>query len=112
MTTMRFLAAATIGLWLSAAQAAPVATHMGPVQGVASDGVESFKGIPYAQPPVGKLRWRAPVAPHRWSHVLKADHYAHDCMQLPFPSDAAPLGVAPAEDCLYLNILRPAAARC
>ena len=110
MTMMRFLATATIGLWLSGVQAAPVATRLGLVQGVGSAGVESFKGIPFAQPPVGKLRWRAPVAASRWSPVLKADHFGHDCMQFPFPSDAAPLGVAPAEDCLYLNIWRPATA--
>ena len=110
MTMMRILATAALGLWLSGAVAAPVATRSGPVQGVTSADVETFKGIPFAQPPVGKLRWRAPVAASRWAHVRKADHFGHDCMQFPFPSDAAPLGVAPGEDCLYLNIWRPAAS--
>lgn len=101
-------AAATLALWLPLAHAAPVATQQGPVQGVLAGDVETFKGIPFAKPPVGNLRWRAPVAAGHRAHVLKADHFGHDCAQLPFPSDAAPLGETPAEDCLYLNIWRPA----
>ncbi|WP_267389376.1 carboxylesterase family protein [Sphingomonas sp. GC_Shp_3] len=46
----------------------------------------------------------------RWTTVHDASQYAADCMQLPFPSDAAPLGNAPSEDCLYANIWRPAGA--
>jgi para-nitrobenzyl esterase len=109
MPVVKTLATAALGLWMSCVSAAPVVTRLGPVQGVRSAEVESFKGIPYAQPPVGKLRWRAPVAPARWQHVFKADHFGSDCMQFPFPGDAAPLGVTPAEDCLYLNVWRPAA---
>jgi para-nitrobenzyl esterase len=73
--------------------------------------VDTFLGIPYAAPPVGALRWRAPQAARHWSGVRPARHYGHDCMQTPFPSDAAPLGVKPAEDCLYLNVWRPAGAK-
>ena len=109
MTIKRILATAGLGLWIACAHAAPVATKLGLVQGVRSGEVEIFKGIPFARPPVGQLRWQAPVAPARWQHVLKADHFGHDCMQFPFPSDAAPLGVTPAEDCLYVNVWRPAA---
>jgi para-nitrobenzyl esterase len=86
----------------------PVALDTGPVQGVVQDGVTSFKGIPYAAPPVGELRWRPPQPAANWPAVRKADSYGADCMQLPFPSDAAPLGVTPAEDCLYTNVWKPA----
>lgn len=88
----------------------PVKTVSGPVSGVTADGVESFKGIPFAAPPVGDLRWRAPQPAANWTHTLKADHYGHDCMQEPFGGDAAPLGTTPSEDCLVLNVWRPAGA--
>jgi para-nitrobenzyl esterase len=81
----------------------------GRVAGTAEGGVESWKGIPFARPPVGALRWRAPQPVPRWRGVFQATAYKHDCMQLPFPSDAAPLGTPPSEDCLYLNVWRPSA---
>ena len=87
---------------------APVKTVSGPVSGVTADGVESFKGIPFAAPPVGDLRWRAPQPAAKWATTFKADHYGHDCMQEPFGGDAAPLGTTPSEDCLVLNVWRPA----
>ncbi|MGA7158390.1 MAG: carboxylesterase family protein [Acidobacteriaceae bacterium] len=90
------------------AQAGPVRIDSGKLQGVTQGGVESFKGVPFAAPPVGELRWRAPQPVKPWKGVRKADTYSPDCMQVPFPSDAAPLGTAPAEDCLYLNVWRPA----
>lgn len=100
-------------LWGALASAAPaspgpVRTESGRVLGVAKDGVVSWKGVPFAAPPVGERRWRAPEPAPAWKGVRKADSYAHDCMQLPFPSDAAPLGTPPAEDCLYLNVWAPA----
>ncbi|MBB5317080.1 carboxylesterase/lipase family protein [Tunturibacter empetritectus] len=85
-----------------------VNTESGPVTGATADGVISYKGIPYAAPPVGELRWRAPQPPAKWSAPLPATAYGHDCMQLPFPSDAAPLGTPPAEDCLVINVWAPA----
>jgi para-nitrobenzyl esterase len=100
--------------WVSARADKPfppqVTVESGGVEGVAADGVLSFKGIPFAAPPVGDLRWRPPQPAAKWSGVRKADAYGHDCMQLPFPSDAAPLGTPPAEDCLVLNVWRPASA--
>jgi para-nitrobenzyl esterase len=62
-----------------------------------------FEGIPYAQPPVGDLRWLAPRPPHQWSGVLKADHFSDGCAQN-FPKADFPR----SEDCLYLNIWTPA----
>jgi para-nitrobenzyl esterase len=87
--------------------AAPVRTESGLVSGTVADGVRSWKGIAFAAPPVGGLRWRAPRPPVPWTGVKQATAYANDCMQLPFPSDAAPLGTPPAEDCLYLNVWAP-----
>jgi hypothetical protein len=85
-----------------------VQTDAGAVRGRTVDGGVAFKGMPFAAPPVGPLRWRAPQPAPRWRAVRDAGAYGHDCMQLPFPSDAAPLGTAPAEDCLYANVWRPA----
>ena len=93
------------------AQGQTVATESGKVAGSTVDGIASWKGIPFAAPPVGPLRWRAPQPAARWSGVRAATDYGHDCMQLPFPSDAAPLGTTPAEDCLTVNVWKPAAAK-
>jgi para-nitrobenzyl esterase len=88
-------------------QADPVRTESGLVEGVVADGVVSWKGVPYAAPPTGENRWRAPQPVAPWEGVRQASAYAHDCMQEPFPSDAAPLGTPPAEDCLYVNVWAP-----
>ena len=87
-----------------------VTTEAGKLSGAVEEGVASWKGIPFAAPPTGALRWRAPQPAAAWSGVRAATAYGHDCMQLPFPSDAAPLGTEPSEDCLVLNVWRPAAA--
>nr|WP_235364922.1 carboxylesterase family protein [Sphingomonas sp. ERG5] len=93
-----------------ATPAPQVRIDTGMLRGATIDGVASFKGIPFAAPPVGPLRWRAPQPAHRWPGVRDAGAYGHDCMQTPFPSDAAPLGTPPAEDCLYANVWKPARA--
>ncbi len=87
-----------------------IKTSEGSVRGSIVDGVASWKGIPFAGPPVGQLRWRAPQPATPWTGIRDAIEYQHDCMQLPFGGDAAPLGTSPSEDCLYLNIWRPAVA--
>jgi para-nitrobenzyl esterase len=83
----------------------------GTLRGQTADQVESWKGVPFAAPPVGPLRWRAPQPAAKWSGVRDASQYSPDCMQKPFPSDAAPLGTTPAEDCLYANVWKPAGAK-
>ena len=100
---------------LAPAAAAPpaspvVATDLGKVHGQVEDGVASWKGIPFAAPPTGELRWRMPQPAQAWTDVRDATAYRNDCMQLPFPSDAAPLGTPPSEDCLYVNVWKPAGA--
>jgi para-nitrobenzyl esterase len=97
----------------SAAQPPVVRVDSGEVQGVVDDGVVSYKGIPFAAPPVGELRWRPaqPVAP--WKGVRQAAEYGADCMQGRFgppPAPGAPAARAPSEDCLYLNVWHPASA--
>jgi para-nitrobenzyl esterase len=94
-----------------AQDAASVTVDTGALKGTSSDGVLSWKGIPFAAPPVGQLRWRAPQPAPHWQGVRDAGAYGHDCMQVPFPSDAAPLGTPPDEDCLYANVWRPANAK-
>ena len=87
-----------------------VTLPQGRLEGISQYTVDSFKGIPYAAPPVGDLRWRAPQAPAKWTGVRVADRFAPDCMQVPVSWDDAPSTVKPAEDCLYLNVWRPAGA--
>ena len=79
----------------------------GEIQGLITEELFVFKGIPFAAPPVGELRWRPPQPVTPWSGVKATTDYGNDCMQLPFPSDAAPLGKTPAEDCLYANVWAP-----
>jgi para-nitrobenzyl esterase len=94
----------------AADDAAPVVkTRSGAVQGVADGGSITYRGMPFALPPVADLRWRAPQPVKRWTKVRAADGFGPDCMQIPFKADAAPLGVTPSEDCLYLNVWTPAA---
>lgn len=100
--------ASTVSTPALADENATVTVDTGQVEGRAQDAVLSWKGIPFAAPPVGALRWRAPQPAATWQGVRSAEAYGNDCMQVPFPSDAAPLGTPPAEDCLYLNVWRPA----
>lgn len=79
----------------------------GLVRGVVRNGLRIFKGIPFAQPPVGKLRWQPPQPVKPWRGIRSAANFGHDCMQLPTPGDAAPLRTTPSEDCLYLNVWAP-----
>ncbi|WP_211371570.1 carboxylesterase/lipase family protein [Altericroceibacterium indicum] len=99
--------AITAAFFAQSAMAQTVSIDTGQVEGVTQDGISSWKGIPYAAPPEGAWRWRAPQPVTPWKGVRKADSFAHDCMQIPFAQDAAPLGTPPAEDCLYVNVWRP-----
>lgn len=85
-----------------------VRTEYGRVRGALEHGVLAFKGIPYAAPPQGVLRWTAPQPPRSWRGVRSARHFGPDCMQRPTPGDQAPLRTRPSENCLYVNVWRPA----
>ncbi len=95
-------------------QAPPVVkVETGELQGVVDDGVASFKGIPFAAPPVGELRWRPPQPAAKWTGVRQAAEFGANCMQGRFgppPAAGAPAPPAPSEDCLFLNVWRPASA--
>jgi para-nitrobenzyl esterase len=98
------VAAATV-----APAAPPVAvTDAGAVQGSISDGVTSWKGIPFAAPPVGDLRWREPQPVARWSGIRQATEFGPRCMQQPLFPDMQFRSPVPSEDCLYLNVWTPA----
>src|SRR5580698_7558506 len=90
---------------LSTAYAAvddPVRLDTGMISGAAAPGgdVRVFKGVPFAAPPVGDLRWRAPQPAAHWDGVRKAEQFGPVCMQQSRPG-ATP---APSEDCLYVNV--------
>jgi para-nitrobenzyl esterase len=76
---------------------------------VPKDGVRRFKGIPFAQPPVGDLRWREPQPVKNWTGVRNADEFGSACMQRLSPgSDYWIRAKGMSEDCLYLNVWTPA----
>jgi para-nitrobenzyl esterase len=88
-------------------------TALGPVVGYAGTaGTHAWRGIPFAQPPVGALRWRAPVAAAAWTGERAALADAAPCAQPPPPIGGEPNrdGSAGGEDCLYLNVFAPAFA--
>ena len=73
------------------------------------DGVRSFKGIPFGQPPVGDLRWREPQPVKNWKGVRNADQFGPRCMQRTSPgADYWFRSNGMSEDCLYLNVWTPA----
>ncbi len=88
-----------------------ITTATGQLEGVVSaDGkVRTFKGIPYAAPPVGPLRWKAPQPALPWTGIRKASEFGARCMQGRVFGDMIFRDNGPSEDCLYLNIWLPAA---
>ncbi|MFC0205765.1 carboxylesterase/lipase family protein [Novosphingobium soli] len=87
-------------------------TRSGTVIGSVQDQVEVFRGIPYAAPPVGELRWRAPQLAPAWKGARPALAFGADCMQDTKTNPLPPGHAVPAsEDCLYLNVWRPAGTK-
>ncbi|WP_183559220.1 carboxylesterase/lipase family protein [Mucilaginibacter sp. SP1R1] len=87
-----------------------VTVENGVVEGTRDAGspILIFKGIPYALPPVGDLRWKEPQPAQNWQGVLKADHFGHNPMQKPIFGDMGFRSSGMSEDCLYLNVWTPA----
>ena len=81
----------------------------GKIAGAAVDGLGEFKGIPFAAPPVGVLRWKAPQPVQPWSGVRQTTHFGDACMQ-GGGGGGAGKGIPYSEDCLYLDVWTPAKA--
>jgi len=92
----------------AAAAQQPVRTASGLVQGSRDSSLTVYKGIPYAAPPVGSLRWKQPEPAPSWDGVHDATKFGPPCPQPPFPPGARP--VRWSEDCLTINVWTPAAA--
>ena len=89
--------------------------NSGVIVGETQDGVNTFRGVPFAKPPVGDLRWKAPQQPDKWSYERAATALEPSCPQ-PTNNDGKTAngggvwGVT-SEDCLYLNVYAPANAK-
>ncbi len=92
---------------ITLAQSPRALTESGAISGVRESGLNVYKGVPFAAPPVGDLRWRPPAHVAPWAGTRKADAFAPACMQTgaSMPGETPP---AVSEDCLYLNIWTPA----
>jgi para-nitrobenzyl esterase len=85
-----------------AQQPAPITIESGLLQGISENGLTVYRGVPFASPPVGDLRWRAPQPPAKWEGVRQANKFAS------FPIEGIKFAFGNSEDCLYLNIWTPA----
>jgi para-nitrobenzyl esterase len=106
---MRFLLTLAIALPALAA-ADRVKTAAGTLEGTGpqSSGVREFKGVPFAQPPTGDLRWKEPQPVQTWTGVRQATQFGPRCMQQALFGDMGFRSNGMSEDCLYLNIWTPA----
>src|SRR5579863_8875714 len=110
------LAATGLLMGLSAnlnADSLKVKTEQGKVAGkTINDGkVRAFMGLPYAAPPVGDLRWKAPQPPAKWKGARDATKYGAHCAQGRVFDDMVFQDAGPSEDCLFLNVYTPADAK-
>ncbi len=92
----------------ASAQIREVQVTGGRVSGVVTNGITAFKGIPFAAPPVGALRWKAPQPVQAWSGVKAADTFAPGCIQDVTLAKLFGAPDATSEDCLHLNVWTPA----
>jgi para-nitrobenzyl esterase len=83
-----------------------VKVENGELEGTIENGIHVFRGIPFAAPPVGDLRWKAPQPVKAWNGILKADKFGASCPQTTMIPGTNQLELS--EDCLYLNVWTPA----
>ena len=103
------LAVLSVAMFMSGAPLPQrVVTSAGPVEGASeTDGLRVFKGIPFAQPPVGALRWQPPQPARTWTETRQATAFGPQCMQRRQFADMVFRANGSSEDCLYLNIWAP-----
>ncbi|MBO0357516.1 carboxylesterase family protein [Hymenobacter sp. BT186] len=89
---------------------AQVKVAQGTLEGTVVDKLRVFKGVPFAAPPVGNLRWQAPQPAQPWMNVRQARQFGPRAMQLPLFGDMNFRSNGVSEDCLYLNVWTPAKA--
>jgi len=97
-----------IGFALHAQQAPTVKIASGTLRGVTEGDVSIFKGIPFAAPPVGEFRWRPPQPVEPWEGVRDASEFGPNCAQAGWGAAPATIAEGSSEDCLYLNLWKPA----
>ncbi|HEU4589735.1 MAG TPA: carboxylesterase family protein [Steroidobacteraceae bacterium] len=108
------LVAMLLNLPAGAAESAPVVTTAaGKIAGAAAGDIHAFKGIPYAQPPVGALRWKPPLPAAKWNGTRDARQFGAACIQPRGKPDSIYFWNLPkvSEDCLFLNVWAPAKAK-
>lgn len=87
-----------------------ISTASGIVRGVKEGDVEIFRGIPFAAPPVGEFRWSPPQPVTPWEGVRDAREFGPTCAQAGWGSGPGTIAQGSSEDCLYLNVWKPAGA--
>ena len=102
------LAAMFLTIGASAQDAPQAQTGNGILEGINESGIKVFKGVPFAAPPVGNLRWAAPQPVQKWDGIRKADEFGPNPMQENVFGDMMFGTKKMSEDCLYLNIWTPA----
>src|SRR2546425_13289349 len=97
------IAVLAAGSFMVSAAPDTVKVEGGQISGIAANGVRAFNGIPFAAPPVGALRWKAPQPVVPWTGVRVADAFGPQCLQDPYPpgSPYARPPQAMSDDCLY-----------